>query len=176
MVVTQDSSAAPDENGRAPRWLDEEERAAWLSILRIASTLPAALDVQLERDEDLNYFEYIVLAMLSEQPDLVLRMSQLAAVTNASLSRLSHVAKRLEGRGLMRREPDPQDGRCTNAILTQAGLDKVRRAAPGHVAEVRALVIDALTRTQLRQLRNANERILTRIDPEATTQPISPPS
>jgi DNA-binding MarR family transcriptional regulator len=114
--------------------------------------------------------------MLSEQPDLVLRMSQLAAVTNASLSRLSHVAKRLEGRGLMRREPDPQDGRCTNAILTQAGLDKVRRAAPGHVAEVRALVIDALTRTQLRQLRNANERILTRIDPEATTQPISPPS
>ena len=131
MTATQSAAAAAVPDERAPRWLDDEERAAWLSIVRVAATLPAALDVQLERDEDLNYFEYIVLAMLSEQPDLVLRMSALAALTNASLSRLSHVAKRLEGRGLIRREPDPSDGRCTNAILTEEGLAKVRRAAPG---------------------------------------------
>ncbi len=173
MTVTQSAAAAGVPDKRAPRWLDDEERAAWLSIVRVAATLPAALDVQLERDEDLNYFEYIVLAMLSEQPDLVLRMSALAALTNASLSRLSHVAKRLEGRGLMRREPDPSDGRCTNAILTGGGLAKVRRAAPGHVAAVRALVIDALSPAQLRQLRHANEQILARTDPEAATQPPS---
>ena len=171
MAVTQPWFAARDESGPAPRWLDDEERAAWLSIVRIAVTLPAALDVQLEREEGLNYFEYIVLAMLSEQPDLVLRMSALADVTNASLSRLSHVAKRLEGRGLMLREADPSDGRCTNAVLTEAGLATVRRAAPGHVAAVRALVIDAMSRTQLRQLRQANERILARTDPEAVTKP-----
>jgi DNA-binding MarR family transcriptional regulator len=178
MTVTEPHDEREDERqrerGRAPRWLDEQERAAWLSIVRIAVTLPAALDVQLERDEDLSYFEYIVLAMLSERPGLVLRMSQLAALTNASLSRLSHVAKRLEGRGLMRREPDPEDGRCTNAILTEAGLDKVRHAAPGHVAEVRALVLDALSRKQLRQVQAANEAILARIDPEAATAPIEP--
>lgn len=166
----------PAGDGDAPRWLDPEERAAWLSILRVVTTLPAALDVQLERDEDLNYFEYIVLAMLSEQPDLVLRMSQLAAVTNASPSRLSHVAKRLEGRGLMRREPDERDGRGTNAILTEAGLATVRRAAPGHVANVRALVIDALSPAQLRQLATANERILARTDPEAATRPLAHPA
>jgi len=171
MAVMQFPAAAGGQDERAPRWLDDEERAAWLSIVRVAATLPAALDVQLERDEDLNYFEYIVLAMLSEQPDLTLRMSALAAVTNASLSRLSHVAKRLEGRGLIRREPDPSDGRCTNAILTEEGLAKVRRAAPGHVAAVRALVIDALSRPQLRQLRQANERILAQTDPDAATQP-----
>ena len=112
--------------------------------------------------------------MLSEQPNLVLRMSALAAVTNASLSRLSHVAKRLERRGLMGREPDPSDGRCTNAILTEAGLAAGRPAAPGHVAAVRALVIDALSRTQLRQLRQANEDILARTDPEAATRPPAP--
>ena len=173
MSATPSVAAAGARSEGAPRWLDDEERAAWLSILRVAATLPAALDVQLEHDEDLNYFEYIVLAMLSEQPDLVLRMSALAAVTNASLSRLSHVAKRLEGRGLMRREPDPSDGRCTNAILTEAGLAKVRRAAPGHVAAVRALVIDALSPPQLRQLRHANERILERTDPESATQPLA---
>lgn len=174
MAVTQPTGTGPAPDGPGPRWLDADERAAWLSIVRITSTLPAALDVQLARDEGLNYFEYIVLAMLSEQPGLVLRMSQLAAVTNASLSRLSHVAKRLEGRGLIRREPDPNDGRATNAFLTEAGLAKVRRAAPGHVAEVRSLVLDVLSPAQLRQVRAANERILARIDPESSTQPITP--
>jgi DNA-binding MarR family transcriptional regulator len=84
------------------------------------------------------------------------------------------VAKRLEGRGLMRREPDPQDGRATNAFLTEAGLAKVRHAAPGHVAEVRSLVLDALSREQLRQVRAANDAILARIDPDASTEPITP--
>jgi DNA-binding MarR family transcriptional regulator len=176
MAVTQPPGAGPAPGSGGPRWLDQEERAAWLSILRLTSTLPAALDAALERDEGLNYFEYIVLAMLSEQPGLVLRMSQLAAVTSASLSRLSHVAKRLEGRGLIRREPDPHDGRAINAFLTETGLATVRRAAPGHVAEVRSLVLDALSPAQLRQVRAANDAILARIDPDASTQPITPPS
>jgi len=56
--------------------------------------------------------EYQVLAMLSESPERTMRVSSLAEVTNASLSRLSHLVKRLEGRDLVRREPDPDDGRC----------------------------------------------------------------
>jgi DNA-binding MarR family transcriptional regulator len=98
-------------------------------------------------------------------------MSQPAAAISASPSRLSHVARRLEQRGLLRRETDPQDGRGTHAILTDAGLAKVRHAAPGHVATARALVIDALSPARLRQLRLANERILARTDPDAATGP-----
>ena len=91
-----DAMASPDlPSAASPRWLDAEERATWLSLSRIIVKLPSALDGQLERDADLNYFEYIVMAMLSEQDDRTLRMSQLAALSNASLSRLSHVAKRL---------------------------------------------------------------------------------
>ena len=175
MAVTPSITPAADSGGAPeappPQWLSDEERAAWLSILRVMTRLSSALDAQLERDAGLNYFEYIVLAMLSEQPDRILQMSVLAAVTNASLSRLSHVAKRLETRGLMRREPDPRDGRRTNAVLTQAGLATVVRTAPGHVAAVRALVIGALSPAQLRQLRGANERILARIDPDGGTRP-----
>ncbi len=147
------------------RWLDPEERAAWLSLSRTIVKLPSALDAQLERDAGLNYFEYIVMAMLSEQDDRTLRMSQLAALTNASLSRLSHVAKRLESRGFLRREPDPDDGRFTRAVLSEAGLAKVVDSASGHVTAVRELVFDALTNTQLRRLREATEAILTRVDP-----------
>jgi DNA-binding MarR family transcriptional regulator len=153
------------------RWLTPEEREAWLSVVRVAGRLPAVLDAQLERDADLNFFEYTVLAMLSEQPTRTLGMSRLAAVTSASLSRLSNVVKRLERRGYLRRQADPNDGRCTQAVLTDAGMAKVVETAPGHVAAAREFVIDAVTPTQLRQLRAANDRILSRIDPEATTRP-----
>jgi DNA-binding MarR family transcriptional regulator len=102
--------------------------------------------------------------MLSERPERTMRMSSLAEVTNASLSRLSHLVKRLEGRGLVRREPDPADGRFTNAILTDKGFRTLAEAAPGHVAHVRSLVIDALTPEQLRRLGRDAERITARID------------
>jgi DNA-binding MarR family transcriptional regulator len=165
------NSAAGNSNGRSgsqPRWLDADERAAWLNLAGVMIKLPAALDAQLQRDAGLSYFEYMVLAMLSEQPDRTMRMSRLAILTNGSLSRLSHVAKRLENQGLLRRESCPEDGRYTNAILTDSGHDKVVAAAPGHVTAVRALVIDALTTSQHAQLGAIGERILRRIDPDDT--------
>ena len=91
-------------------------------------------------------------------------MSSLAEVTNASLSRLSHLIKRLEARGLVRREPDPADGRFTNAILTNQGFQALAAAAPGHVARVRSLVIDVVSPEQLRRLGQAADRIMSRID------------
>jgi DNA-binding MarR family transcriptional regulator len=108
--------------------------------------------------------EYQVLAMLSNRPEWTMRMSALAEVTNASLSRLSHLVKRLEARGLVRREPDPYDGRFTNAILTDEGFRTLADAAPGHVAHVRSLVIDVLSPEQLRRLGLAADRIMSRID------------
>ena len=93
-----------------------------------------------------------------------MRMSSLAEVTNASLSRLSHLFKRLEQRCLVRREPDPVDGRFTNAILTEEGFRVLAEAAPGHVALVRSLVIDVLSPEQLRRLGRDADRIMSRID------------
>src|SRR6476646_2985291 len=152
------------------RWLSPDERAAWLSLVGVMVKLPAALDAQLQRDAGLSYIEYMVLAMLSEQPDHQLRMSELAATINSSLSRLSHVAKRLEGQRFIRREPDADDGRYTNAVLTDAGFDAVVDSAPGHVAAVRSLVFDALTPAQLSGLRDAGERIVAKVDPAGRGQ------
>lgn len=67
---------------------------------------------------------------------------------------------RLEKRGWVRRRPDPDDGRSTLAILTDDGMTKVEEAAPSHVAEVRRLIFDPLTRAQQRQLRTISHRIL----------------
>ena len=178
MVVVDTGSGGsdtPDPDVRDHGWLDENERATWLSLLRVMSRLPPLLDSQLERASGLNLFEYTILAMLSEQPDGTLRMSRLASVTNASPSKLSHAARHLEARGFIVREPDPDDGRCIRAFLTGAGHEQVVQAAPGHVAAVRDLALDALDPDQLRALREANELILTRVDPEGATDPGSPP-
>ena len=126
--------------------------------------LPTALEAQLQRDAQLSYIEYYALAALSERPQHTMRMTELAVLTNAELSRLSHLITRLQKRGYVRREPDPNDGRSTNAVLTEAGYDHVVAAAPGHVAAVRELVIDALDVNALKALQDSAERIIARID------------
>jgi DNA-binding MarR family transcriptional regulator len=146
------------------KWLTAAELDSWLSVVRLISWLPWSIDQQLRRDSDLGMVEYQVMARLSQSPERTLRMSLLADLANASLSRLSHLVKRLEERGLVRREPDPADGRFTNAILTDRGFQALAEAAPGHVAHVRALVIDVLSPEQLRRLGLAADRIMSRID------------
>ncbi len=150
-----------------PRWLDADERAAWLSLAGVVTLLPAALDAQLQRAAGLSHFEYMVLAMLSERPTRTARMSELAALANGSLSRLSHVARRLEDQGLITRHACAEDRRATNAVLTDAGYAKVVDTAPGHVETVRQLVFDALDPAQRDQLRTIGERILDRVNPGA---------
>jgi|SRR3712207_4913131 len=155
----------PTTDADQPRWLDADERAAWLSLAGVVTLLPAALDAQLQRDAGLSHFEYMVLAMLSERPSRTARMSELAALANGSLSRLSHVARRLEDQGYLVRETCTEDRRATNAVLTDAGYDKVVATAPGHVTAVRELVFDALDPEQREQLRGIGDRILGRVNP-----------
>jgi DNA-binding MarR family transcriptional regulator len=141
-------------------WLTDEQQAAWRPFVALLLRLPAVLDAQLQRDAGLNHFDYLVLSGLSEAPGRTLRMSELAATASSSLSRLSHVVSRLEGKGWVRREPCPGDGRYINAVLTDAGWDKVAATAPGHVAAVRELLIDALSEEQFRQLGAISAQVL----------------
>jgi DNA-binding MarR family transcriptional regulator len=149
-------------------WLDRDQLAAWVRLVAVLELLPGVLDGQLRRDADLLHFEYFVLAMLSQAPDRTLRMTELAGQTNATLPRLSHVVRRLEERGLVERFPCPENRRATNARLTQQGLAKVKAAAPGHVANVRHHVIDALTPEQIAELATIGDALLSRLDPSGS--------
>jgi len=137
----------------------------------VVELLPGVLEAQLRRDADLTHFEYWVLAMLSEAPGRTLRMTALASRTSATLSRLSHVVARLEGRGLVDRIPCPEDRRATDARLTEAGWDLVVASAPGHLETVRNYVVDALTPRQITQLTAIAGAILDRIDPDGAVLP-----
>ena len=149
------------------RWLTSDEEAAWRAIVELMVKLPWALECQLQREAGLSFIEYHVLARLSEDAEHTLRMSELAMLTNSSLSRLSHLVKRLESRGLVRREVDPEDGRYTDAIMTKAGYDLLVASAPGHVDRVRSLVMDALSTAELHALHDALERLLTHFESSA---------
>lgn len=146
-----------------PKWLDMQEQDAWLGISTIVTQLPRVLDAQLQRDAGIGFFEYSVLSWLSMSPERTIRMSELAELARGSLSRLSNVVKRLEQRELVRRVPDPTNGRYTNAVLTQAGWECVVRAAPGHVNAVRHFVFDPLSADQTRDLREVGNLIADRI-------------
>ena len=147
------------------RWLDDDEIHAWVRLIAVVELLPGVLDSQLRRDSGLTHYEYYCLAVLSESPGRTLRMTALAARTNATLPRLSHVVSRMEQRGLLERTPCPQDRRAFDVHLTDVGWDTVVAAAPGHVETVRDTVIDPLSREQVGQLSAIAEAILGRIDP-----------
>ena len=154
----------PDARDDQVRWLTEQEREAWLAVAALTVKLPGALDAQLQADAGLSFFEYMVLAVLSEQPDRAMQMSDIAAFASASLSRLSHTATRLEKQGLITRKQVPGHGRRTQATLTDAGMEKVRATAPQHVMHVRNLLVDGLTPDDLAALARIGTETVRRIE------------
>lgn len=145
-------------------WLSADEQRAWLRLAGVMLKLAPALDSQLQRDSELTHFEYLCLAMLSEDDERTRPMSDLAAATNASLSRLSHVVSKLEKRGLVRRRPCPSSRRVTLVGLTDDGWDVLVGAAPGHVATVRALVFDGLAEEDVAALERIAGHVVERIE------------
>lgn len=146
-------------------WLSSDELREWKALIAMIMTLPAALDAQLKRDSGLNMFEYHVLARLSEVESRSLPMSDLAALSQGSPSRLSHAVGRLEQAGWVVRSSCKEGGRRIEAYLTDAGLAKIQEAAPGHVREARRLVLNHLTIEQLEGLGDAARPIVAAIDP-----------
>lgn len=146
-----------------PHWLSEQQLHSWQAVMSMIMTLPPALDGQLKRDTGLNAFDYHVLAALSDRPDTGMGMGELASFSQGSPSRLSHAVARLEREGWIERSSG--EARCVNARLTEAGRRKLVASAPGHVTEVRRLVIDVLSPEQLAALAEAAQLITSRADP-----------
>jgi DNA-binding MarR family transcriptional regulator len=134
------------------RWLDEHEMAAWNSFLAASSLLERRLEQQLKDDAGLSHPQFEILVRLSAAPGAELRMTELADALLTSKSGLTYQVTQLEKYGLVRRRSCPSDVRGVFAILTDEGRDKLRTAAPGHLALVRELLIDVLSHDQLAAL------------------------
>lgn len=149
----------------SPRWLNEQEASTWLDLWSLLVWLPARLDSQLRQDSQVSLSDYQALSQISMAPQRTLRLSDLGAMANMSLSHLSRVISRLEKAGWVERIPDPQDGRSTLAVLTDAGGQKVEQSAPQHVETVRQLVFDRLGPEASESLGDALAQIVQALDP-----------
>jgi DNA-binding MarR family transcriptional regulator len=152
------------------RWLDTDERRAWLAWVFASRLFWDEVERDLQRDAAMPFGYYEILMMLSEAPDRTLRMSEVADATQSSRSRLSHAVSRLEELGWVRRESCPTDRRGALAVLTDAGFSALEAAAPHHVESVRAHLFDLLSTEQQAQLRDISEALLKHLLPLASAR------
>jgi DNA-binding MarR family transcriptional regulator len=143
-----------------PRWLDQREAHLWQAYRDLQRELRNALDRQLVRDAGLSGAEYALLVPLSEAPGRRLRARDLGAMVGWDRSRISHQLSRMEQRGLVTREPCPDDARGSIIRLTPAGRSAIKAAAPNHVATVRRLFLDPLSDDELDTLATLFDRLL----------------
>ncbi len=132
--------------------LTPADLTAWRTFLRAHATVVRRLEAELVAEHDLPLASYDVLVQLSEAPDRRLRMTELADRVLLSRSGLTRLADRLERDGLLERRACPDDARGTLAVLTSAGLDRLRAAWPTHLRGVAEHVTGRMSAAELGRL------------------------
>ena len=155
-----------DDEMQPDQALDRRERTAVARLHALLELLPTALDRELAPG-GVTSFEFTLLEALHDAPDQRMRLSALAARTNATLPRLSRVVTSLEKKGLVDRAPCLEDGRATNAVLTPAGLATYLSSRPRYAAAVRRMILAGLDGSGIDALAGMSYAILTNLDPDA---------
>ena len=148
------------------QWLDERETGVWRGFLEASQQLVTSMDRQLVRESQLSGAEYAVLVPLSEHADGVVRARDLGKSLGWDRSRLSHLLKRMEVRGLLERKNCSSDARGLDVEITPDGRDAIAHAAPGHLEFVRTHFFDLLTRDEQDALAPVSRKILATLQPE----------
>jgi DNA-binding MarR family transcriptional regulator len=149
------------------KWLSDEEMRAWQAFLAAGALVDRCLDQQLKESTGISHLQYEILVRLSANCDNEMRMTELADALLNSKSGLTYQISQLEKAGLVRRRSCTSDVRAVYAVLTDAGEKLLKKAAPGHVALVRELLVDVLTPEQLTALADGLGAVCRRIqEPE----------
>jgi DNA-binding MarR family transcriptional regulator len=145
------------------RWLDDEEQRAWRSLITMQDGLTEFLDRELRHRCGVSTPDYEVLAHLSESPEGRLRPFELGRLLRWEKSRLSQHLGRMQKRGLVSRDRCVTDQRGAIVTITPRGRDLITAAAPQHVANVRDVFIDQLTKAELKSLTAIGDKVRKRL-------------
>src|SRR5579864_5545671 len=129
--------------------LTECEEFAWRALSRVIVVAPRLLDEDLQRDAQMGLSEYTVLVHLSEAPDSMLRVAQLADLAYLSGSRVTRLVDQLALEGLVEKERSEHDRRGIEVRITEKGLARLKSAYPAHLTSVRSRIIDHLDPSKL---------------------------
>jgi DNA-binding MarR family transcriptional regulator len=135
--------------------LTDAEMDAWQALLHAHHQVTRTLDAELREEHDLTLGEYDVLLRLVRAPDRTLRMTEIAQRILISPSGLTRVVDGLEEKGWVQRRRDSDDARVVRARLTDAGREKVRKAARTHLRGIREHFTGRLSNAQLRAVASA---------------------
>lgn len=146
-----------------PKWLDDREQRAWRSLMVMQEGLAEFIERRFRDRCGLSSADYQVLAHLAEASGEGLRSFELSRLLRWEKSRLSQHLGRMQNRGLVSRERCLTDQRGAVVAITAHGLNLIKAAAPQHVADVRDVIIDHLTETELEMLSTVGDKIRERL-------------
>ena len=146
------------------RLLAADEHELWRSLGRVVQRLPRVVDDDMVRASGLTMSEFAVLDSLREARGMTLRITDLAANTGLSHSRVSRMVDALSGRGWCRRERDASDGRAALAVLTEEGRRRAEDASAHHARIARRRVLEHVPA----EVRDSFRAILTAIGDAGT--------
>ena len=147
-------------SGRAGSAATDDRVAAWSALLRVHAALVPVLERELAAAHAMPLSWYDVLLELNSAPERRLRMSELGARVVLSRERVSRVVDELVRAGLVARERNPEDRRSVFAVITPAGRDRLRAAAPTYLAGIERHFTGRLTADEARTIASAFERLL----------------
>jgi DNA-binding MarR family transcriptional regulator len=139
--------------------LTDTEQKAWRTFIESSWALHTHLEEDLRAQTGLSMNDYHVLVVLSEAPNRRLRMGELAGRLVFSPSRITYQINSMVKRGLVRKQPCPEDGRGQEAVLTDEGMQALESAAPLHLITVRDSFIDRLDSDELDVIHRVFDKI-----------------
>ncbi len=140
--------------------LTDQQIAAWASYQRMRVRLAGRLNRELARATGLSEADYEILFALTESPEDSVRALALRCGLEWEKSRLSHQIRRMEERGLVRREDCVEDNRGLVVRLTDEGRKLAAEARLHYDCAVKTYVTDVLSDDQLRALQTIAETLL----------------
>ena len=132
--------------------LNASQQRTWLNYMRVYHRLEYEKNRQLLSDCGVSLSDYTVMNALSQAEGRRSQLTALATTIGWERSRLSHHLQRMTARGLVDRVRSDSDGRATDVLLTKAGWDTLRAAAPLHAEWIHTLFFGGLDAPQEKQL------------------------
>ncbi len=140
--------------------LEQKRNLLWRNFLTAHAAAIDRIEDDLGGAEVLPLSWYDVLLALYEAPEHRLRMHELASAILVSRGGLTRLVARIEKAGLLRREPDPEDGRGLYAALTERGMEALRTTWPIYARGIAEHFGRHLTDEEVEVLDRAFSRIL----------------
>lgn len=141
--------------------------ATWRRFLQAHARLERLLDEDLRAEHDLSLAEYDALLQLAEAPGRRLRMHQLADRVLLSRSGVTRLIDRLVRDGSVERDPCLSDARGAEAVLTPAGLIRLRNASATHLRGIGDHFVEAIAPDDLASVDRAMRDVLETVEPVA---------